>query len=192
MPKSCVQLNRRIDLFLSNYEKQARNFGKEVHQIELAKYAFCALVDEVMLSPGAPLRDEWAQMPLQLRLFGDDFAGEHFFDRLEEARNDPARYVEVLEVFYTCMLLGFQGKYLLEGSEKLDYLVRRVGQEIQRVRGEAAEFSPNWKLPHRFQSFVRHELPLWAYFALLATMLAIVFGVFLALLDRQVVGILGG
>lgn len=192
MPKSCEQLNRRIDHFFSNYDKQARNFGKAVDQIEQAKYAFCALMDEIMLSPKVPLRDEWARMPLQLRLFGEDFAGEHFFDRLEMARNDPARNIESLEVFHTCLLLGFHGRYLLEGPEKLNYLVHRVGQEIQRVRGSIAEFAPNWKLPRRFQSFMRHEFPLWAYCALLATVLAIVFGIYWELLDRQVRGIFGG
>ncbi|MDR3212500.1 MAG: type IVB secretion system protein IcmH/DotU [Azoarcus sp.] len=191
-PKSCAEMNRRIDLFFNSYEKQARNFGKDVEQIEQAKYAFCALMDEIMLAPGFPLRDEWARMPLQLRLFGEDFAGDHFFDRLEIVRNDPARHIEALEVFHTCLLLGFQGKYLLEGPEKLSYLIHRVGQEIQRVRGGAAEFAPNWKLPHRFQSYVRHELPLWAYFALLATALAILFGVYWELLDRQFNSLFGG
>jgi type VI secretion system protein ImpK len=191
-PKSCEQLNRRIDLFFTNYEKQARNFGKNVEQIEEAKYAFCALMDEIMLSPDFSFRDEWARMPLQLRLFGDDFAGEHFFDRLDMMRNNPNRNIEALEVFHTCLLLGFQGKYLLEGSEKLNYLVHRVGQEIQRVRGDAAGFAPNWKLPHRFQSYMRYELPLWAYLALLATVLAVVFGVYWKLLDGQVSSIFGG
>lgn len=191
-PKSCAELNRRVDLFFGNYEKQARNFGKGAEQINQAKYAFCALMDEIMLAPDFPLRDDWARMPLQLRLFGDDFAGEHFFDWLEMARNDPARNIEALEVFHTCLLLGFQGKYLLEGTEKLDYLVHRVGQEIQRVRGEAAELAPNWKLPHRFRSYVRYELPLWAYVALLASVLAILFGIYWELLGRQFNGIFGG
>lgn len=191
-PKSCADLNRRVDLFFDNYEKQARNFGKSPEQVKEAKYAFCALMDEIMLAPTFPLRDDWARMPLQLRLFGDDLAGVHFFDRLEMARNDPARNIESLEVFHTCLLLGFQGKYLLEGPEKLNYLVHRVGQEIHRVRGEVAEFAPNWKLPQRFRSYVRHELPLWAYVALLAIVLAILFGIYWGLLDSQFAGIFGG
>ncbi|MDR0702776.1 MAG: type IVB secretion system protein IcmH/DotU [Zoogloeaceae bacterium] len=192
LPKSCEQLNRHIDLFFTSYEKQARNFGKDVEQIEQAKYAFCALMDEIMLSPDFSFRDEWARMPLQLRLFGENFAGERFFDRLEMMRNNPARNIEALEVFHTCLLLGFHGKYLLEGPEKLSYLVHRVGQEIQRVRGDAPGFAPNWKLPHRFQNYMRYELPLWAYIALLASVLAIIFGVYWKLLDEQVGRILVG
>lgn len=71
---------------------------------------------------------------MQLRLFGEHLAGERFFDKLETLRLDPVANLEALEVFYTMLLLGFQGKYLLEGSEKLNYLISRVGQEITRAR----------------------------------------------------------
>ncbi|NTV09531.1 MAG: DotU family type IV/VI secretion system protein, partial [Zoogloea sp.] len=93
--------------------------------------------------------------------------------------------VEALEVFHACLLLGFQGKYLLEGSERLDYLISRVGQEITHARGGKAEFSPNWKLPQRFQQYVRNELPLWLFFALLGTAATLVFALYLWLLNGE-------
>jgi len=190
-PNSSAEFNRRVDQFLANYDKQSRNFGKAGDQIEQAKYAFCALMDEIVLSSEFPLRDEWERMPLQLRLFGEHLAGEGFFDRLEMLRMDPGKNVEALEVYHTCLLLGFQGKYLLEGTEKLGYLTHRVGQEIQQVRGGRAEFAPNWKLPHRFQTFVRNELPLWLYFALLAVVAVSIFVVYRVLLGNQVDRFLG-
>ena len=79
-------------------------------------------------------------------------------------------------------MLGFQGKYLLEGTEKINYLISRLGQEITHARGGRSEFAPNWKLPQRFQQYVRNELPLWLFFALLAvvaTALYFAFGSFL-------------
>ncbi|HSC80420.1 MAG TPA: type IVB secretion system protein IcmH/DotU [Chitinolyticbacter sp.] len=190
-PNSSAEFNRRVDQFLVHYDKTARNFGKAGDQIEQGKYAFCALMDEIVLSSEFPLRDEWERMPLQLRLFGEHLAGEGFFDRLEMLRMDPGKNVEALEVFHTCLLLGFQGKYLLEGTEKLGYLTHRVGQEIQQVRGGKAEFAPNWKLPHRFQTFVRNELPLWLYFALLAVVAVSIFVVYRVLLGNQVDRFLG-
>lgn len=184
-PGSAVEFNRRIDLFLQQYEKNARNFGKSVDAIAHAKYAFCALMDEIILSSDFAIRDEWERMPLQLRIFGEHLAGEGFFNRLEQLRLDPANNIEPLEVFYTCLLLGFQGKYLLEGEEKLGYLTHKLGQEIQQIRGGKAAFSPNWQLPQRFQAFVRHELPLWLYFALLAVVASSVWGVYQWLLSQQ-------
>jgi type VI secretion system protein ImpK len=120
-----------------------------------------------------------------VRLFGEHLAGERFFDRLDTLRMDPVANLEALEVFHTCLLLGFQGKYLLEGSEKLNYLVSRIGQEIVSARGGKPEFAPNWKLPQRFQQYVRHELPLWLFFAVLGVVAAGVFFVYLWLLDAR-------
>lgn len=99
--------------------------------IENAKYAFCAAMDEIILASSFSIRPLWERNPLQLRLFGEHLAGENFFDKLETMRIDPVANVEVLEVFYTVLLLGFQGKYLIEGTEKLDYLISRLGQEIK-------------------------------------------------------------
>jgi type VI secretion system protein ImpK len=167
-PTSCAEFNRRIDQYLSTYERVCKTFGKPHEAILDAKYAFCALLDEIVLSSGLPIRDEWEQAPLQLRLFGEHLAGEGFFNKLDQLRQNPAANIELLEIFHTCLLLGFQGKYLLEGSEKLNYLIARLGQEIASVRGPSKGFSPNWKIPLKFNEYVRHELPLWMYYALLA------------------------
>lgn len=184
-PGGAAEFNRRIDLFLAQFDRNARNFGKSTEAVLQARYAFCALLDEIVLSSSLAIREEWERMPLQLRLFGEHLAGEGFFSRLEQLRLNPAANIEALEVFYTCLLLGFQGRYLLEGEEKLGYLTQKLGQEIQQIRGGKASFAPNWQLPQRFQAFVRHELPLWLYFALLAVVAAVIWGVYRWLLGQQ-------
>lgn len=183
-PNSSSEFNKRIDQFLSQFEKNARNLGKPAQAVSDAKYAFCALMDEIILSSNFSLREEWERAPLQLRMFGEHLAGDRFFDKLDILRADPAANIETLEVFHTCLLLGFQGKYLLEGTEKLNYLINRITQEINQVRGGKAEFAPNWKLPQRFQQYVRHELPLWLFFSLLAMVGVAVFLVYFTLLGN--------
>jgi type VI secretion system protein ImpK len=174
-PNSTAEFNRRIDRFLGQFESNARNFGKTPEAVTDAKFAFCALLDEIILSSDFAIRDDWEIAPLQLRLFGQHLAGETFFSKLEDLRLNPEANVETLEVFLTCLLQGFQGRYLLEGQEKLNYLISRLTQEIEHVRGGKAEFAPHWRLPFKFQEFVRHELPLWLYFALLAIVCVVVF-----------------
>ncbi|WP_332670539.1 type IVB secretion system protein IcmH/DotU [Aromatoleum sp.] len=190
-PESLGTFTQRIDGFLADFERHARNFGKPGEAIEHAKYAFCSLLDEIILASEFAIREEWERMPLQLRLFGEHLAGEAFFERLETLRVDPAKNIEALEVFHTCLLLGFQGKYLLEGEEKRAYLTHRVGRDIRQVRGGTAEFAPHWKLPHRFPAYVRNELPIWLYFALLAAVAAAMFLAYGALLDDRLGDLFG-
>ena len=167
-PNSLTEFHRRVDQFLGQFENNARHLNKAPTAVSDAKYAFCALMDEIILSSDYSIRTDWERAPLQLRIFGEHLAGERFFDKLEMLRLDPVANLEALEVFYTALLLGFQGKYLLEGSEKLNYLISRLGQEITHARGGRREFSPNWKLPQRFQQYIRNELPLWLFYLLLA------------------------
>ena len=184
-PNSAAEFNKRIDRFLAQFEANARNFGKSPDAIADAKFAFCALLDEIIFASNFAIRDDWELSPLQLRLFGQHLAGEVFFDKLENLRLDPMANVESLEVFHTCLLLGFQGKYLIEGTERLNYLVARLGQEIVHARGGKAEFSPHWRLPFKFQEFVRHELPIWLYYALLAGVAVVAFVTFQWLLGSK-------
>jgi len=189
VPSTAGELSRRIDDFLALFEKNARNFGKTPEAIEKAKYAFCALLDETILSCDGPIRDEWERAPLQLRIFGEHLAGEGFFDHLEMLRLDPDKNLDTLEVYYTCLILGFQGKYLLEGTERLSYLIGRIGQEIAQARGGKAAFAPHWKLPFRFQEFVRHELPLWLFYALLMVVAVGIFFGYSYFLNQQAEGV---
>ena len=117
---------------------------------------------------------------IEVRLYAED-PERNFLPasgKLETLRLDPVANLEALEVFYTMLLLGFQGKYLLEGSEKLNYLISRVGQEITHARGGRRDFAPNWKLPQRFQQYVRNELPLWLFYSLLALVAGALFFLF--------------
>lgn len=183
-PNSSVEFNKRVDQFLAQFEKNARNLGKPPEAVSDAKYAFCALMDEIILSSDYSIRGEWERAPLQLRAFGEHLAGDRFFDKLDILRTDPIANIETLEVFHTCLLLGFQGKYLLEGVEKLNYLIGRLTQEINNARGGKSEFAPNWKLPQRFQQYVRHELPLWLFYSLLSVAGVCVFLLYFALLGN--------
>lgn len=184
-PNSLAEFHRRVDQFFTQFEANARRLEKSPSAVSDAKYALCALMDEIILSSDFSIRADWERAPLQLRVFGEHLAGERFFDKLETLRLDPVANLEALEVFYTTLLLGFQGKYLLEGGEKLNYLISRLGQEITHARGGRREFAPHWKLPQRFQQYVRNELPLWLFFALLALVASGTFLLFHWLLQTQ-------
>src|SRR6478735_5824942 len=68
-PNSPTEFNKRIENFLAQFEKNARNLGKPQEEVVNAKYAFCALMDEIILSSNFSIREDWERAPLQLRLF---------------------------------------------------------------------------------------------------------------------------
>lgn len=168
VPLEEAAFNDATRQFLANMERSATREGIAAEDIHSAKYAFCAAVDEAILSSAAcTFREEWARRPLQLGLFGDHLAGENFFTRLEQLRAQGSPRLPSLEVFYFCLLLDFQGKYRLEGPEKLGYLTARLGDEIVYLKGRRSGFAPHWARPDTVSHVLRRTVPIWATAAVL-------------------------
>lgn len=155
-----------ITAYLAEFDREARKLRVQGDDIEAAKYAYCAALDEFILSSPFPLREAWQRRPLQLVLFGDQLAGEHFFDRLEALRSSGGARLPALQVFHMCLLMGFQGKYALDGGDKLAYLSARLGDEIAHIQGKSRGFAPQAGRPDQIVHKLRSSTPLWAACAL--------------------------
>ncbi|API87209.1 type IVB secretion system protein IcmH/DotU [Francisella uliginis] len=71
-------------------------------------FAICAWIDETVLCSSWKEKSEWKKAMLQQSFFGTAEAGEIFFEKLS---NTPPNNIEVLEVYYYCMKLGFRGMF---------------------------------------------------------------------------------
>lgn len=160
-PLDAAQFTEKVRQFLDEFERGAKRLNLSADDIYAAKYAFCVTLDELILSSGFDIRKTWERAPLQLTFFGDQLGGEHFFAKLEELRAQGASRLPALEVFYMCLLLGFQGKYMLESPEKLGYLVSRLGDEIAHFKGKRAPFAPHWQPPDSIRNALRSQVPIW-------------------------------
>ncbi|MEH6435936.1 type IVB secretion system protein IcmH/DotU [Massilia sp. DD77] len=172
-PKNDGEFAARMTQFLDEFGRAAKKHGASSDDIDASKYAFCAAVDEIILRSGFTIRDTWARNPLQLTLFGEQLAGENFFHRLEALRASGSAHLEALEVFHMCLLLGFQGRYALEGTEKLNYFTSRLGEEIARMKGKRGGFAPHAERPDQVVHKLRNDLPLWVLFTVFALICAL-------------------
>ena len=172
-PSDADTFRSHIKEFLTGLERGATKLGSSAEDVHLCKYAFCATVDELILMSQFKVRDAWQRQPLQLQFFGEQLAGEQFFVKLEALRREGVSRIQILEVFHMCLLMGFQGKYLIEGSEKLNYLTARLGDEIAHLKGSRAAFAPHWAPPDQVTNRLKNEVPLWvigSVFALLGVL----------------------
>jgi type VI secretion system protein ImpK len=128
-------------------EAMKRNYAAE-HTME-TDFALVGFLDEVILTSKDPARDAWAQKPLQEELFNISTAGELFFARIERLlqRSDTPELADMLEVYYLCILLGFEGQYATTNKAELHILAGKLRQRIERIRGADPRFSPAGILP---------------------------------------------
>lgn len=157
-PRSEAGFVEMIIAFLGDVDRNAKLLAIPAEDVHAAKYAYCAAVDEIILGSDYAIRPAWVTQPLQLRLFGDQLAGQHFFDRLDGLRARGSVHLPALEVFEMCLLLGFQGKYFRESGEQLANLSARLHDEIARMHGGSRGFAPHAARPDNVINLLRQDL----------------------------------
>ncbi len=127
-----------------------------------ARYAMAAYVDEVVLTSQWPGRMDWMAKPLQLEFFGDHSAGEGFFTRLAELRQGGERNLDLLELYFVCLQLGFEGAYRFKGLEQLMALQVDLKAQIDGYRGtRSLRLSPRGLPRETAFTRARNEIPYW-------------------------------
>ncbi|MDE3136128.1 MAG: DotU family type IV/VI secretion system protein [Acidobacteriota bacterium] len=134
---------------LKRAEKDALTKGYLPNDIRPATFAVVAFLDESVLNSSNTAFSDWSRMPLQEEMYGNQLAGEIFFQNLERliARPDNQDLADLLEVYVLCLLLGYKGRYGLSGQEALRPIIDSVAGKIRRIRGPLRGFSPSWALP---------------------------------------------
>jgi len=159
---------------LEEFESRAKSERFNSDDIADVKFALAAFVDEVVLSAEWPGREQWAEDPLQLHYFGTYLAGEDFFQKLDVIRSQAKTRSDALNVYYQCLLLGFKGKYGIEGPERLDILKRAIKNDLDHEQTpSSSELCPHWK-PVDNPASQTDKLPRWFLYACLAVVAACV------------------
>jgi len=137
----------RMKQALREIASTAARKGYSATDVEDANFAVVAFLDEAVLTSD-PSATEWAQKSLGEELFGQRSAGEMFFKRLEalRANRDSQSLAEVLEVYYLCLLLGYEGKFAGGSKAELQLLMSNLRDRIERFFGRNPEFSPDGQL----------------------------------------------
>lgn len=128
-------LRRLLVSYIKDFERTCLAHGKPADGVEQAKYALTAFLDETIVNSDNNCKESWIADTLQIKFFNDSLAGENFFKRLETMLPDLRKNLEVAEVFYLCLALGFQGRYRLTGAEVLPNVVRNLLKRIEALKG---------------------------------------------------------
>jgi type VI secretion system protein ImpK len=167
-----ARLREQIDAF----ERSARAAGVPEERVSIARFALCALLDDS--AAATPWGRDWATHGLLAELHGEASGAEKFFSQLDQMTGDPAAHLELLEFFYVCLALGFEGKYRggEGGRQALTQTRTRLYGILAQQRGQAAaELSGRWQgaaLPSRR---LPGALALWAAGSACALALAAIY-----------------
>lgn len=137
-PPELILLHSSLCHEIKAFENKARASGYRTPIILAARYFLCALIDEIILTTTWGNHSRWEQHNL-LRTFQRESVGdERFFLILERSCEDPKLHMDLLELGYLCLSLGYEGKYRKKpgGQQELGLLIDRLYHLIRDDRGE--------------------------------------------------------
>jgi type VI secretion system protein ImpK len=143
-----ANLRRQSHEEVRRFEERARSLGVANEIVLAARYALCATLDEAVLSTPWGSQSEWTQQSLLVLFHREAWGGEKFFEMLERISPDPTRHIDLMEVQYLCLSMGFAGKYQVvdRGHAKLAEIQHDLYNRIRQFRGNpVAELSPRWQ-----------------------------------------------
>jgi type VI secretion system protein ImpK len=122
-------LRGTVDRMILEFRSRTRDEAVSAVDIDDATYAIAATFDETLLNARWNGRDAWEKNALARTYCNDEFVGLGFFDKLAQLRRSSNPPRDVIEIFYYCLVAGFQGK-LVENPRQLADLVDELSKEI--------------------------------------------------------------
>lgn len=167
-------LYQRLMNEIKTFETRARDLDIKPEIILSARYLMCSVLDEAVLNTPWGTNSGWGQRTLLSVFHGETSGGEKSFLICDRMRQSPADNLDILELFYICLNLGFEGKYRLmnRGRDALDQLREELFAIIRRHRGEYERaLAPHWMGLGNTRNPITEYVPLWVVISLAAAIL---------------------
>jgi type VI secretion system protein ImpK len=187
---SGLGLNSRMVQSIAGFEARAVRAGVDRDDVMVARYVLCTMVDETVMnqtwSEGS--NGFWSTNSLLSRFHNETNGGAKFFLLLDQMSANPARYLQLLELMYLCLSLGFKGQYGTGGdtAEQLGHMRGNLLSRITALRGDPSrQISPRWQgLESAAQKGVL-IVPGWMVAVFTLVILLVFFGGISGVLDEQ-------
>lgn len=128
---------------------EASAMSAEIAQdtVDVAVYALCALLDES--AAATPWGQGWLEQGLLQQVRGERGGADGFYERLDRICAEPEKNADLVEFFYICLALGFEGRHrgAADGKQALQQVRDRVYSIIAFRRPRPDALSEHWRTP---------------------------------------------
>lgn len=159
---------------LKIFERHAKEEMVQPEIVLAARYVLCSMLDEAILNTPWGSAGHWSQHTLLSTFHNETAGGEKFYLLLERMKQTPAENIDMLELMYLCLSLGFEGKYRVihNGKEQIEIIRDDLHSLIRNFRGEfERDLSFGWHGVERKASTLTEYLPLWVVASVFAAIM---------------------
>lgn len=173
---------------IRQFELRAQQAGIPNETILGARYCLCTALDEAAALTPWGGNGVWSTHSLLVTFHNETWGGEKFFQLLAKLSQNPSQHLDLLELLYFCLVLGFEGRYrvLDNGRSQLETLRQRLLRILRSARGEYPRaLSPHWQDVPAQTQLRRLPIPLWVFGALAAVLALAIYWALAWSLSRQ-------
>ncbi len=141
-----------------------------------ARYVVCSALDEIVLNTPWGAESQWPQKTLLSAFHNETSGGEKFFQILDHLRQSPSENIDMLELMYILISLGFEGRYRFanRGRDALEQVRDELFSVIRSYRGEYERaLSPQWQGLGKTKNSLTEYLPMWVVASVMGALLVV-------------------
>lgn len=168
--------------------QEVRMFDERLHAARVvpedavvARYVVCTFFDSAVLNTPWGAQSDWSGQSLLVMFHKEKSGGEKFFQILNRVGSQASRYIDLIELQYVCLALGYEGMYRIEerGREKLGALqhkLARIIRDARQLRDEA--LSEHWQGVEDKRNPIFRYVPWWIVAAVALAVLVLAFVIY--------------
>lgn len=130
---SCHQLGKLHNELMhevSTFQEIIKQHGYNAEYVLVCRYILCATLDDIIGATDWGNQSQWEPHSLLKAFSQDTHHQDKFFSLMERAIKDPAHYIDLMELMYICLSLGYQGHY-----PQLEQITNTLYKHIRAYRG---------------------------------------------------------
>ncbi len=169
-------LHQRMANEIRLFENKMKELRLQPEVILSARYCVCTALDEAVLNTPWGSESGWSQRTLLSVFHNESAGGEKFFLILDRMKEYPAENIDILELLYIFLSLGFEGKYrvMQRGRDAVEQLRDELFTSIRRQRGEyERSLSPSWQGLGQMRNSLASYIPFWVIASILGAVLVL-------------------
>ncbi len=159
-----TQLRSQLIQEVQAFETNSRQQHYRRDTLLVARYLLCCCIDEAILSTAWGQQQNWQDYSLLAQFHEDQLGTNRFIEILEQINQDADIDIDLLELIYVILSLGFHGKHFEEAQtdSKIEMIIDNLYQKIRLQRGDFdkrltsshdTDKKTKPKLHHRFSAF---------------------------------------
>lgn len=131
------KLQKELIQEIKAFQDSIKNHGYNAEYMVICRYILCAAFDDIISNTTWGSQGQWNTDGLLAAFNQDSQHQDKFFTIMERAIKEPALYIDLMELMYICLSMGYKGQYRsTEYSQyQLEQIINNLYKHIRAYRG---------------------------------------------------------